>query len=348
MIYINGKFLTQKITGVQRYAREIIKELDKLVNKDEIIILVPNGVNNDLNLTNIKVLKTGKLKGNLWEQISLPLYVMKHKGELLNLCNSAPIIHPDIITIHDVKIKARPNDFSENFLKWYNFMFKRIIPKSNMIITVSNFSKSEIMKYYHIDEKKIHVIYNAWQHFERIGYNINALNKYELEKNNYYFAMSSLEPNKNFKWIAEVAKRNQDEIFAIAGSINKKIFDEGLGFECPKNMKLLGYISDKEAKTLMKYTKAFLFPSFYEGFGIPPLEALSAGTKKIIVSDIPVMHELFGENINYIDPYDNMYDLSKYELKEINSKEILSEYLWNKSAIKLYRLLIDKICKVYK
>lgn len=86
------------------------------------------------------------------------------------------------------------------------------------------------------------MIPNAWQHYERIAYDENALNKYGLEEGNYYFSMCSLEPNKNFKWIAEEAKENSDAIFAVAGSINKKVFADGLGFDCPENMKLLGYV----------------------------------------------------------------------------------------------------------
>ena len=68
------------------------------------------------------------------------------------------------------------------------------------------------------------MIPNAWQHYERIGYDEDALSTYSLKKNNYYFSMCSLEPNKNFKWIAEEAKNNADMTFAVAGSINRKVF----------------------------------------------------------------------------------------------------------------------------
>lgn len=163
---------------------------------------------------------------------------------------------------------------------------------------------------------------NGWQHFARINYDENALAKYDLEKDSYYFAMSSLEPNKNFKWIAEQAVKNTNDLYVVAGSINEKVFSEGLGFKCPDNMKLIGYVSDEEAKTLMRDCKAFLFPSIYEGFGIPPLEAMSAGAKKIVVSDIPVMHEIFAECVDYIDR-SNM----------TISDDILSDYNWMQSAL---------------
>lgn len=190
------------------------------------------------------------------------------------------------------------------------------------------------------NKDKVTVIPNAWQHYERIGYDEDALSTYSLKKNNYYFSMCSLEPNKNFKWIAEEAKNNADMTFAVAGSINRKVFSEGLGFELPPNMKLLGFVSDEEAKTLMRDCRAFLFPTFYEGFGIPPLEAISAGAKQVVVSDTQVMHEIFGDGVIYVDPSNYNIELSDFpEISETRISELLKKYSWKKSAETLLKLL---------
>lgn len=342
-VIINGKFLTQRVTGVQRYAREIVAELDKQLNSESelsVVIAVPKDASDVPDYKNIKVVRVGHLKGIAWEQISLPIYAAG-KGTLLNLCNVSPLVSPGIVAIHDVKIKARPQDFSKKFLMWYNLLFSNATKRAKKIITVSEFSKKEIEKYYSVDPDRIVVVPDAWQHYERIGYDDNALEKYELEKNNYYFSMCSLEPNKNFKWIAEVAKRNPDQLFAVSGSINEKVFADGLGFECPENMKLLGYVSDEEAKTLMRDCKAFLFPTFYEGFGIPPLEAMSAGAKQVVVSDTEVMHEIFGDSVVYISPNDYGVDLDNVSSAKgrNNSKAPLDKYSWTKSAGILLRAI---------
>lgn len=262
----------------------------------------------------------------------------RRKAISLNLCNVAPLPSPGIVCIHDVKIKARPQDFSKKFLLWYNLLFTNACKKAKKIITVSEFSKKEICKYYKVNPNRVVVILNAWQHYDRIGYDEKTLETYGLEKGKYYFSMSSMEPNKNFKWIAEMAKRNTDQLFAVSGSINKNVFAEGLGFQCPKNMKLLGYVSDEEAKTLMRYCKGFLFPSIYEGFGIPPLEAMSAGCPDVMASDTPVMHEVFENSVSYID-------LESYSIPVIRenihkSKDRLAKYSWEKSAIKLKKELL--------
>lgn len=333
-IVINGRFLLHRITGVERYARELLQELDCLI-KDEIIELaIPKGVDNVPPLKNIRVVNVGKLHNRLWEHVSFPLYVLRKKAISLNLCNVAPLISPGIVCIHDMKIKAHPEFFSWKFRLWYEVLFRNATKRAKKIITVSEFSKKEIMKYYGVNEDKIVVIPNAWQHYERIGFDETTLNKYRLKKGEYYFAMGSMEPNKNFKWIAEQAKEEPREVFAIAGAINEKVFSDGLGFDCPINMKLLGFVSDAEAKTLMRDCKAFLFPSIYEGFGIPPLEAMSAGCRRIIVSNTEIMHEIFENNVEYITS--NLIE-NKNEL--IKDKSVLQKYSWEHSARVLYDLI---------
>lgn len=335
-IVFNGRFLSQNITGVQRYARELINELDKIAKPHEFIIAIPPDARDIPAYKNIDIIKVGRLHGPLWEQISFSVFALRRNLIAINLCNSAPLLNPGIVAIHDMKIKAYPEFFSKKFRIWYSILFKNETKRAKAIITVSEFSKSEIERYYRVANQNIYVIPDAWQHYERIGYDENALIKYGLEKGKYYFAMSSLEPNKNFKWIAEVAKKTPNKVFAIAGAINNRIFKDGLGFECPYNVKLLGYVSDEEGKTLMRDSKAFIFPSFYEGFGIPPLEALSAGCKSIIVSDIPVMHEIFENNAIFINQLVIKEIPKSKELTTEETKKLLSKYSWKESAKKLY------------
>ena len=339
-IIINGRFLTHRITGVERYAREICAELDKLIKPGELVMAIPPETENIPGYKNIKVVRIGKLHNRMWEHISFPNYVNSQKAISLNLCNVAPLPDPGIVCIHDVKIKARPHDFSKKFLTWYNLLFFNECKRAKAIITVSEFSKHEIMKYYHVHAEKITVIPNAWQHYLKVGYDERALAKYGLQKDDYFFSMCSLEPNKNFKWIAEEAKKNPDKTFVVAGSINRTVFASGMGFECPNNMKLIGYVEDEEAKTLMRDCKAFLFPTFYEGFGIPPLEAFAAGCKRVYVSDTEVMHEVFGNSVQYIDPSKYDYPLDNLHYPEQNDvKVMLDKYTWEKNAKKLKKVL---------
>lgn len=344
-IIINGRFLSQNITGVQRYAREIFAELDKLCEGVEIIMAVDKHAENIPHYKNIKVHKCGVFSGTLWGQISLPLFVLKNKGLCVSVANVPPILTPHVIAVHDVNFKVNRQFFSKGIALWYNFAFGAVINRIKDIITISEFSKSEICRVYKKDYKNITITYTGWQHFEKLPYDESALQKYGLEKGKFYFAMSSMSPNKNFRWIAEAARKNPDCIFAVSGQVDKKIFGDGQTFDAPENMKFLGYVSDGEAKTLMRDSRAFLFPTFYEGFGMPPLEALSTGAKAV-VSDANCMREIFGNCVYYIDPDNPDVDLEKLLEKEVIPPDgLLRKYSWKKAAEILYNDILMKYFK---
>lgn len=337
-VIINGRFYSQRITGVQRYARELVAQLDLLCDTGEIELALPAGVQSPV-FKNIRTVLVGRRQGVVWEQTEFSRYVRKQKAVSLNLCNSAPLRGQKIVCIHDVKIRAYPEFFSWKFRMWYSFLFRNFTKKARAILTVSEFSKQEIIRYYHCNSADIHVIYNAWQHYDRVIASEDAMLRYGLQNKNYVFSLGSLEPNKNLKWIIEVAKNNPEMIFAVGGGINQNVFSHA-DIELPANVRLLGYLGDADAKCLMKNCSAFLFPSFYEGFGIPPLEAIVAGAENVIVSDIPVMHELFGDAVIYIDPKKYDYRL-KNILKNTSDKgeEVLSRFSWERSARELREIL---------
>lgn len=341
-VVINGKFLSQKVTGVQRYAREVLKELDHIADHGIEIVLLADKNSKDIpDFRNIRVIISGVFAGNLWEQITLPLYVLRHGGLCVSLCNMTPLLTPHVVVIHDVSFRVNREFFSKKFSRWYNFVFSSAVGRIKAIVTVSEFSKDEISRCYGVDREKITITYNGWQHMENIRTDNLALDKYGLSPQKYFFAMSSLAPNKNFRWIAEAARRNPGADFAVSGAINKKVFGDIFDFDVPKNLKFLGYVSDGEAKALMTHCRAFLFPTFYEGFGIPPLEALSVGAKAV-VSDASCMREIFGDTVYYIDPGNSDVDLDELiKEKPENVSELLKKYSWHSSA----KILSDIIKK---
>ena len=356
-IIINGRFLLHRVTGVERYARELVSALDELTEPGQLEIAIPPEVEEIPDWKNITVRRVGKLHNRLWEHVTFPAYVKSRGGIALNLCNVAPLPCPGIATVHDMKPIAHPEYYSRKFVLWYRLLFANELRRARMILTGSKFSAREIIHWYHVDPHRIHLIPEGWQHFERIEYDPYALLRYGLEKGEYYFSMGSRDPGKNLGWIIESARRNPEMVYAISGNVNKTVFsdpdlfkaetgaDAGAGQRTvsgsaiPANVKFLGYVSDAEAKTLMRDCKAFLFPSLYEGFGMPPLEALSAGCPCVVVSDIPVMHEIFEDEAVYIDPS----AAGDFTCREADAKKILSKYSWKRSARKLLRLLENRI-----
>ena len=342
---VDGYFLTQKITGTQRYSYEILAELDKLIAKNSIEILVPEYAEKLPNYQNIRIVKYGNKKGLLWQQTDLAAYLRHRDAYGIFLNNIISLSYPKgIIVLHDVCYRVNPQFYQslrdKMSMYWHRVNYRAVANSDMKIVTVSEFSKREIIKYYGVDSRRITVIYNAWQHMKVISKSNNTFQKYtQLRPKEYYFSMSSLGANKNFKWVLYAAKNNPNEIFAIAGGGKLKGAAEAMGLVNLPNVCFLGYVSDEDAKTLMSNCKAFLFPTLYEGFGIPPVEALACGSPAI-VSDIPVMHEIYGDSVRYIDPNDFYVDLSKVMQTSVDdADEVLRRYSWEESAKKLNDLL---------
>lgn len=335
-IVINGRFLSQHITGVQRVAHELVRELDNLARekKIEVIILAPKNIIFENLYKNIKIKKVGYLKGVLWEQLELPFYAIREKGILINLGSVAPIINTGIVDIHDISFRVNPQFFSKKFSWYYRVLIWILVRTSKKILTVSEFSKQEIIKYYKVSEEKIKVIYNSWEHILRINEDFSILQKFNLEKKSFYLAVSSVAPNKNFKYIIELAKLYPEKQFVIAGKKNIKVFGE-LGVEDLKNLVWCGYVTDEELKALYMTCKGFIYPSFYEGFGLPPLEAMGCGCEEIYVSNTSCLQEIFGESVVYLNPY-KIEKILKDNLS-LNNR-VLDKYNWQLSAEKLLKL----------
>lgn len=336
---INGKFLSQRMTGVQRLQIEMIQALDKIVEKDDdIVLLVPPNAKK-LQLDHIKVVQYGKKTGIIWEQVSLLWYQLKNHAIGVNLGNVAPILKPGIVCVCDMNAKVNPQFYSAKYRIWNNLQFFHIFHRAKKVITISEFSKKEIQRIYHCKDSFITVIPCAWQHYNRVNCDNDIMDKAKLKRGEFFFALSSMAPNKNFNWIIENAKKNPDQIYVIAGMQKKDIYGEKGSNQLAQNVKYLGYISDEEAKALMSNCKAFIFPTFYEGFGMPPLEALSAGAK-VIVSDIECMHEVFGQGAVYVNPNDSNVNLDEQLQKVTQDRRVvLARYSWDKSARMLYQIL---------
>ena len=337
-VIINGKFLSQKITGVQRYARETLNRLDSLVENLDIELAIAEDAKDIPNLKNIKKKILSGKASVFWEQIKLPIYIKKQNAIGVHLCHVAPIIKPDIVCIHDANVLRNPQWFTKALVIWYGLIHSACALRAKKILTVSNFSKKELQAIFKIKDSRIENIGSGWQHIERIPYAEDTLERYNLKSKSFYFSLGTQAPHKNMKWIYQCARSNPNETFVLSGSFYNKVFKKTTE-SLPPNVRYLGYLSDSDVKTLMKECKAFLFPSLYEGFGLPPLEALSMGTT-IFASDIPIMREIFEDSVNYIDIHSQNYSLqSGFPNGSDKKASILGKYNWQFVAEKILKTL---------
>jgi len=344
MIIINSRFLTQKITGTQRFAIEISLQLKKLI--PDITFIAPKSITHKDVAKKLNVKIIGTNTRHIWEQIDFPLYLKRQGNPLLiNLVNTAPLLYEkQIVTIHDLAFLRHPEWFSRKFYLFYRILIPQIAKKSRKIITVSNFSKTEIIDLFNIPSEKIEVINNGVP--KKFFY--NPL----IKKENIILAVSSLDPRKNFKNLILAFKKLKLKKYKllIVGSKNKVFSNqeiEQLINETP-NIKFTGYVSDEKLINLYQKAKVFVYPSLYEGFGLPPLEAMACGTP-VVVSNVASLPEVCGDAAYYINPYDVNDIIRGIEtvLKDENLQKKLIQkglervklFSWEKSAEKLAEIV---------
>lgn len=343
-IYINGRFLTQSITGVQRYALEMSKAIDDIINNDaylqnnEYVMITPQNTLYLPNFKHIRIIRKGVLHGHAWEQLELPLYTLD--GFLINFCGCAPLLKfNQTVTIHDAAVSAMPNSFSWAFRTWYKLMFIWLGRSLKQIFTVSEFSKKELHKYYGIPLNKLHVTYNGIDHIQQIQVDEGIIYREGLKDKKYILAVSSMNPSKNFPLILDVARLMPDTEFIIAGGSNAKVF-KSAGLDVPHNAKFIGYVSDEELMALYRHASVFVYPSLYEGFGIPPLEAMMCGCP-VVVSDIEVFREVYGDavefcNLGKVEPWMLAIKCTLNRRKCCKCKnKLLNKYKWKLQCNKM-------------
>ncbi len=342
-IAICGDFLGKKITGIQRVAYETVSELDKLVAKGSVVLVIPKNVKERPEYENIEVVAIHSDNGNrhFWIQWWFALYIIKNRMTALTFCNEVPILKPGIAYLHDIYYKLYPEIYrtaGEKLTRMFVLMlYRSITRRAKYVITDSETSKKEIIQEYNISKNRIDVIGGGWQHILRIQPDCSVFERTDkIPAGEYYFTLGSITERKNIKWIFQYAKKHRNEIFVCSGKAPRDKLD------IPENVKYLGYVSDEQMMALYSDCKAFIFPSLYEGFGLPPLEAMAAGAR-VIVSNASCLPEIYGHSVCYIDPYNTDVELSELLALQKNNvqfkEDILNRYSWEKSAERLHKIM---------
>ncbi|MBC6719980.1 glycosyltransferase family 1 protein [Treponema sp. Marseille-Q4130] len=348
-LLINGNFLCRNLTGIERFAWEICARFDALLaSSDDVSIFVPVNAKRVPEYAHIKIIKsdTALKSFPLWDTVVFAKACRTHGAIALDFSNTAPLGKTcGVAFIHDIYAKDFPNDFTsfrDKLVAAYcRFHYRNICKNARLVCTVSHFSKERIASVYGVPESRIAVIENGWEHFNEVQSDAGVFVRFpKLKNNNYYFTLGSLSKRKNLAWIASHAARYANELFAVSGkAISALVPRELESLKKLSNVVLLGYVSDGEVKALMEACKAFIFPSYYEGFGIPPLEALSCGTR-VICANSASLPEIYRNCVHYIDPKNSAVDLPSLLAQPVTAPdEILAAYTYENAAKKLYAAL---------
>jgi glycosyltransferase involved in cell wall biosynthesis len=354
-LYFNGRFLEQPLTGVQRYAIETILAFDAILSDPDFslpvrpVLLTPPGVRS-MGLKNISEVPVGRRGGHFWEQVSLRAAATD--GYLVNFNYTAPVfVKKQLITLHDVTPLVYPSTFNWKFRLAFGFYTKALVNRVDELMTVSNFSKSEIRRCLGT-QRDITVGFEGGEHARCDVVDVRPLLKsYDLEEGAYVLLVGSIKPNKNIGVVVDALRKLVDYPLKIvvAGAVDRRVFDVSENFG---SVVYLGYVSDHDLNVLYKGAAWFLFPSLYEGFGLPALEAINNNCP-LISSTAGSLPEICGPGALYFDPGSSSelaILLSRIVQEPLLRDQVKAEgkgrvelYNWHENAKILAKLLRKKV-----
>ncbi len=344
-IFVNARFLTQPLSGVQRYGIECSRQIKKL-HPDVTFIAPKNLLHKDI-ADELNVITVGYNTGHLWEQLDLPLYMAKKKhAPLLNLANTAPLLYSNnYITIHDLAFYHHPEWNSKKFAAWYNILIPRLALGSKHIFTVSKTISNEIANCYHIPPAKISVAFNGISQ-KMLSYGSRS----GTGKEKIIFAVGTFNIRKNHSALISAylnSSLNNEYQLVILGDRNKVFRNSELDEKAlaENNVRIYETLNEEELIAMYRRSEIVVSLSLYEGFGIPVLEGLYHGCK-VVCSDIPVYRELYEGYVSFCAPANinnilfvlgSVKGASAIEKKEIDT--LLGKYNYANSA----RIILQKI-----
>jgi glycosyltransferase involved in cell wall biosynthesis len=348
-ITINGRFLSRPAPGVNRFARELLRAwLPAHARKDNIAFSAPrSSPRPEGNEFAIPWRSAGAFNGHAWEQLQLPRVC--GDDVLLSLCNTGPVgRHRQLAVLHDASAMAFPAAYSRSFRTWYKWLLGGLMKRARVIATVSRFSADELRRHTGVSRAVIEVISESGEHVLEAPAQRSILERLALTNRPYVLAVGSRTPNKNLLGVIEAASLLGDLGVTIvaAGGSQERVF-AGVDLS-GRDVVLAGYVSDGELRALYEGAHCFVFPSFYEGFGLPPLEAMHCGCP-VVVSRRASLPEVCADAAVYCEP-DSPADIAKQLRRVLTSESLRSElreaglaragtFSWAQAAAQLEEIL---------
>lgn len=337
-VFINGKFIAQRMTGVQRLAAGLIKALDQLLLESGTtarwVLLCPPGATPPV-LRVMEVRTVGPRRGGLhaWEQVFLPIHTAGQP--LLNLAGPAPLLKlRQVCMIPDAAIFDFPKAYTRTYGAWYRTLFRTVSRTARSLLTISQFSRDRLIDAIGPTAKRLKIVDCAATHMAAVLPEDSILDRLGLRNVSFLLAVGSANPTKNLPALVNgfASVPNPEVRLVLVGGSNNAVFAEPSA-HAPSDPRVIntGPISDNELAALYRHALAFAFPSLYEGFGIPPLEAMSLGCP-VVAARAASIPEICADAALYFDPT-SIPDITQALIK-ILSDPVLRDRLRGQGAIR--------------
>ncbi len=340
VLFVNARILMAPMTGVQRYLTEMLAAWPE---QPPLQLQPPSW-------------SARGVSGHAWEQLVLP---RRTRGALLwSPVHSGPVmLEAQVVTVHDIVPLDHPEWLHPRFARWYRWMLPRLMTRARHVIAISNFTRNRLIACTGIDGDRVSVIHSGVGSGFLADHSQDATpmrQSFGLGGCRYVLSLGALEPRKNLgaliaAWQQALPNLPDDLDLVIAGGVGRQsVFGHGPELDRPERVVFLGRVEDRWLPALYSEAEWFVYPSLYEGFGLPPLEAMACGTP-VILNDIEVFREVSGEAAVMVDATNPRaladalsQALTDPDLRETHARrarEVAARYRWEDAALSTARLL---------